>query len=191
GLLLLSPLFALLALWIKRDSPGPVFHRGTRVGKNGRPFQILKFRSMVVNAAAAGPGITASGDPRVTRSGRFLRKTKLDELPQLVNVLRGEMSLVGPRPEDPRYVARYTPAQRRILSVRPGITSLASVAYRDEEALLAGGDLDQIYTQVVMPAKLEIDLAYLDQMSLWTDLRILALTVWAVFGKRMSGKHAR
>jgi lipopolysaccharide/colanic/teichoic acid biosynthesis glycosyltransferase len=181
GLIILSPLFPLLAIWIKLDSPGPVFYRGERVGKDGRFFHMFKFRSMARNAAQTGPGITARGDPRVTRAGRVLRRTKLDELPQLVNVLRGEMSLVGPRPEDPRYVSLYTPEQRRILSARPGMTSLASLKYRDEEELLWNRDVDDLYSRVIMPRKLEIDLAYLDTRTLWSDLKVIAMTIAALF----------
>jgi lipopolysaccharide/colanic/teichoic acid biosynthesis glycosyltransferase len=181
GLIVLSPLFALLAIWIKLDSPGPVFYRGERVGKDGRLFHIFKFRSMLEDAAQIGPGITAEGDLRVTKAGRFLRRAKLDEIPQLINVLRGEMSLVGPRPEDRRYVALYTPEQRRVLSVRPGITSPASVEYRDEEAMLSHGHLNDLYTRVVMPQKLEMDLAYIDHMDFWSDLQVIAMTIRAVF----------
>lgn len=151
GLIVLSPLFVLLAIWIKLDSQGPVFYRAERVGKGGRLFRMYKFRGMLDNPAQIGLGITARGDPRVTRAGRFLRGTKLDELPQLINVLHGEMSLVGPRPEDPRYVTLYSLEQRLVLSVRPGITSPASVAYRDEEAMLKDHNVDDLYTRVVMP----------------------------------------
>jgi lipopolysaccharide/colanic/teichoic acid biosynthesis glycosyltransferase len=181
GLVLLSPLLVLLAIWIKLDSPGPVLYRGLRVGKDGRLFHMLKFRGMVANAHQAGPGITAKGDPRVTGAGRMLRASKLDELPQLINVLRGEMSMVGPRPEDPRYVELYSPEQQRILSVRPGITSLASIEYRHEEELLAKGGGDAFYVQVLMPRKLEIDLAYLERATLWSDLQVLWMTVASVF----------
>ena len=179
-LVLLSPLLLAIAIAIKLDSPGPVFYRGQRVGQHGRRFGLFKFRSMVADAARRGPGITAAGDPRITRVGRLLRRTKLDELPQLLNVLRGEMSLVGPRPEDPRYVALYTPEQRRILEVRPGITSLASIRYRHEESILAQGELDDLYVKMVMPAKLAIDLAYLERRTFWRDLGVLLRTVWAV-----------
>ncbi|MFZ1405869.1 MAG: sugar transferase [Anaerolineae bacterium] len=158
GLMLLSPLFCWIALWIKLTSPGPVFYRAVRVGQDGRPFRLYKFRSMIVGTDRQGPGITATGDPRITRVGRFLRRAKLDELPQLINVLLGDMSLVGPRPEDPRYVAFYTPEQRRVLSVRPGITSPASLAYRHEEQLLAGEDWETHYRTRVLPDKLALDL---------------------------------
>lgn len=177
GLLLLSPLLLVVALWVKLDSPGPVFYRALRVGRGGTPFRLFKFRSMVVDADRRGPGITTSGDNRVTRSGRWLRRTKVDELPQLLNVLRGEMSLVGPRPEDPRYVALYTPEQRQILAYRPGITSAASLAYRHEETLLTGPDWETVYLQQVMPAKLAVDLEYMAQRSLYTDLQLILRTV--------------
>jgi lipopolysaccharide/colanic/teichoic acid biosynthesis glycosyltransferase len=181
GLVVLAPFLVLLAIWTKLDSRGPVLYRGERVGKGGRLFRIYKFRTMVQGAAQMGPGVTARGDLRITKAGRFLRKTKLDEFPQLMNVLRGEMSLVGPRPEDPRYVALYTPEQRRILSVRPGITSLASVQYRNEEAILSHANLDDLYTAVVMPDKLKTDLVYVDHQGFWSDLRVIAMTIRALF----------
>ncbi len=187
GLIVLSPLFVLLAIWIKLDSQGPVLYRGERVGKGGRLFRMYKFRGMLDGPAQTGPRITARGDPRVTRAGRLLRRSKLDELPQLLNVLRGEMSLVGPRPEDPRYVALYSPEQRRVLSVRPGITSPASIAYRDEEAMLGNDNVDDLYTRVVMPRKLEMDLAYIEHMDLWSDLKVIAMTIGALF--RLNGQE--
>lgn len=180
GLALLSPIFLCVALWVKFDAPGPVFYRARRVGQGGEPFRLFKFRSMVVDADRRGPGITTAGDARVTRSGRWLRRTKVDELPQLINVLRGEMSLVGPRPEDPRYVALYTPEQRQILAYRPGITSAASLAYRHEEALLSDPNWETVYQQEVMPAKLAVDLAYMAQRSLLTDIRLILRTVLAM-----------
>jgi lipopolysaccharide/colanic/teichoic acid biosynthesis glycosyltransferase len=177
GLVLLSPLFVLIALWIKLDSSGPVFYRAQRVGRDGHLFALYKFRSMVVHADRQGPGITAAGDRRVTRAGHFLRRTKLDELPQLINVLVGDMSLVGPRPEDQRYVALYTPEQRRVLAVRPGMTSAASLAYRHEEQFLFGPDWEDVYRDQIMPAKLAIDLAYIEQRSFWGDLRLIISTM--------------
>lgn len=144
-------------------------------------FKLMKFRSMVVNADAVGPGITTSGDPRITPIGRILRKSKLDELPQLINVLRGEMSIVGPRPEDPRYVALYTDEQKRVLEVRPGITSLASILYRHEEAILTGQDWEKHYVETVMPAKLAADLEYVNNVSLSNDIRIILKTIRALF----------
>jgi len=181
GLALLSPLFLLVGLWIKLDSPGPVFYRAARVGRNGAPFRLYKFRSMVAGADRQVPGITATGDARVTRVGRFLRSTKLDELPQLINVLKGEMSLVGPRPEDPRYVALYTPEQCCVLAVRPGITSAASLAFRHEEQLLAGEDWETLYREQVLPAKLAIDLAYLERRTAFSDLKLVFRTIAAIF----------
>lgn len=180
GLVLLSPLFAAVALLIKLDSPGPVFYLAQRVGKDGRRFRLYKFRSMVSGADRQGPGVTADGDRRITRMGRWLRRSKVDELPQLINVLTGEMSLVGPRPEDPRYVALYTPEQRHVLDVRPGITSAASLIYRHEERMLAGDDWETRYRTEVMPAKLAIDLAYLSERTLLSDFGLVARTVLAM-----------
>ena len=181
ALALFSPLFALIAAAIRLTSPGTVFYRAQRAGLKGTLFTLYKFRSMVINAQAIGPGITARGDRRVTAVGRVLRRTKLDELPQLINVLRGDMSLVGPRPEDPRYVALYTPEQRRVLSVRPGITSAASLRYRHEEQLLSGPDWEQVYCTKVMPSKLQIDLAYLEHRSLFSDIGLVLHTLVALF----------
>lgn len=144
---------------------------------------LLKFRTMLIAAANPNhPGITVEGDPRITRAGRILRRTKVDELPQLLNVIRGDMSLVGPRPEDPRYVARYTEQQRRILSVLPGITSPASLAFRDEEAVLraAGANWEDVYVRRVMPEKIAIDLGYLDRRTIFTDMALLAKTAFGV-----------
>lgn len=180
GLLLLSPVIGVLALLIKLDSPGPVFYRGRRIGKEGEPFYLYKFRSMYINADKQGPGITTSGDSRITRIGSFLRRTKLDELPQLLNVLLGEMSLVGPRPEDPRYVALYTPAQRFILNAKPGITSAASLAYRHEEKLLAGPNWEVTYRTQVLPAKLSIDLEYLAKRTLLSDFYLILRTIFVM-----------
>ncbi len=176
-LIVLSPVFLGLALIIKLTSRGPVFYKATRSGQNGETFKLYKFRSMVVDADKSGPGITTAGDARITRIGRILRKTKLDELPQFINVLKGEMSLVGPRPEDPRYVALYTPEQRTVLSVRPGITSPASVYYRDEESMLTGDDWEQQYVEEIMPAKLSIDLDYARKGDITEDVVI----IWRTF----------
>ncbi len=177
GLVILSPILLALALAVKLDSPGPVFHRGERVGLGGRKFRIFKFRTMVVGADAIGPAVTTRDDARVTRVGGFLRRTKLDELPQLINVLRGEMSFVGPRPESPRYVALYTNEQRRVLDVRPGITSPASVAFADEEEYIDPQRADHVYTSRVMPAKLAIELDYLESRSALTDLLVVLRTI--------------
>lgn len=180
GLVVLSPLCLFIAVLIKRDSPGPVFYRAQRVGKDGHEFRLYKFRSMVAGADRQGPGITAAGDSRVTQVGRFLRRTKLDELPQLINVLTGDMSLVGPRPEDPRYVALYTDEQRQVLAVRPGITSAASLTYRDESALLSGKDWERRYIHEIMPHKVAIELDYLGRRTLTSDLNLIMRTVLAL-----------
>ena len=181
GLVLLCPILLGIAVWIKLDSPGPVFYMANRVGQYSKAFRLYKFRSMRHHADKQGPGITTAGDARITRAGRFVRRTKLDELPQLINVLKGEMSLVGPRPEDPRYVALYTPSQRQVLNVRPGITSAASLAYRHEETMLTGPDWENIYRTQVLPDKLAIDLAYLEQRTLLTDLKLILRTISAIF----------
>lgn len=179
GLIILSPLFLGIAIAVRASSPGPALYRARRVGRYGKEFTLYKFRSMVANADRQGPGITAAGDSRVTGVGRFLRRTKLDELPQLINVLRGDMSLVGPRPEDPRYVALYTPEQRRILEQRPGITSMASLTYRHEEQMLSGDDWECVYIEQIMPAKLAIDLEYAQRATLWQDIVLIMRTVLA------------
>jgi len=181
GLILLGPLFLVIAAAIKLDSPGPIFYRAQRVGRDGQRFRLFKFRTMVSGADRQGPGITTAGDRRVTRAGRLLRRHKIDELPQLINVLKGEMSLVGPRPEDPRYVALYTPEQRGVLAVRPGITSPASVRYRHEERQLSGSDCEQVYVREVMPEKLELELEYLSRRTFWSDLGVLVRTLLALF----------
>lgn len=180
GLLLLSPAFLLIGMLIKLSSPGPVFYRARRVGRYGRPFKLYKFRSMRLDADRQGPGVTVKDDPRVTRVGRFLRRTKLDELPQLINVFLGQMSLVGPRPEDPRYVAMYTPEQRQLLTVRPGITSTASLRYKAEEEMLLGEQWEMVYRGEILPHKLALDLAYLEKRNFWTDLALIMQTVGLV-----------
>ena len=177
----LFPFFLLIALLIKLSSPGPVFYRGLRVGKDGHPFRIFKFRTMTADAATRGPGITTGDDLRITRIGHILRKTKIDELPQLINVVMGEMSLVGPRPEDPRYVALYTPEQRKVLSVCPGITSPASLQYRHEESLLKGDGWERTYLATILPRKLEIELAYLERRTFLTDIQLIVRTLLALF----------
>lgn len=156
GLLVLSPIFLILAIWIKLDSKGPVFYRQVRVGKNGKDFRIFKFRSMVIHADK-GSLITVGGrDPRVTRSGYYIRKYKLDELAQLINVFIGDMSIVGPRPEVRKYVDLYTEDQMKVLKVRPGITDYASIEYMDENVLLEkSSDPDKTYIKEIMPAKVE------------------------------------
>jgi len=176
-----SPLVMFAALRIKLEDRGPIFYRGTRVGVDGRLFSMLKFRSMVVDAARMGGPSTADDDPRLTRAGRFLRQWKIDELPQFFNVLRGEMSLVGPRPQVAGDVERYSDQERRLLHVRPGITDWASVLFRNEGAILAGHtDPDRAYDELIRPRKIELGLAYVTHRNLRTDLRILWITALAV-----------
>ena len=183
ALLLLSPLLLLVALAIRIDSPGPAFFMQERVGLGGKRFRIYKFRSMRHHPTpAAAPTsrnreITPANDPRITRLGAVLRKWKLDELPQLINVVKGEMSVVGPRPEVPRYVALYDEEQRRVLDVRPGITDPASLEFRDENELLAGSsDPEAFYLERVMPRKLELNRRYIEEQSLLLDLKIILAT---------------
>jgi len=180
SLLVLTPLFLVIALLIRRDSAGPVLYRGERVGKNGKRFRIYKFRTMVADADRLGPGITPQDDPRVTRFGRRLRRSKLDELPQLINVVRGDMSLVGPRPEIPEMVDRYSPLFKRLLALRPGITSPSFLAYRNVEKLI-GTDPSR-YADVILPKKLALDMRYLLRYSFWTDLGIIGQTIGVIFG---------
>ena len=182
GLCLLSPLLFVVAVLIKLDSPGPVFYKGDRVGKDGAPFKMYKFRTMVVEADRMGSALTHGGDPRVTRLGRILRKWKIDEIPQLINVVRGEMSIVGPRPESPGFVVYYTPGQRQVLQVKPGITGLTQVQYRHEELLLSRyTNRDEVYIKTIMPQKLALDLEYIEQQSLAFDLKLVGQTLLALF----------
>lgn len=187
GLAATAPLLALIAVVVRRSSPGPALFRQTRVGKDGEAFQMLKFRTMsVATTPDAGPQVTAGGDPRVTPIGRMLRKTKLDELPELVNVLRGEMSLVGPRPEVPKYVAHYSDADRAAVHrVRPGLTDPATVRFRSEEEILGrASDPERAYVDDVLPTKIQMYKDYLDGASFVGDLRILGETVRVVLVPR-------
>lgn len=178
GLLVLLPFLALVAVLVKLQDGGPVFYRQERVGRGGRPFRIWKFRTMVVDADRVGKPLTVGADPRVTRVGAVLRRWKLDELPQLLNVVGGEMGLVGPRPEVPKYVAHYTEAQRAVLALRPGVTDLASIAYRNESELLAGlEDPEAHYLQVILPDKIRINLDYAARASLGRNLKVILATL--------------
>jgi lipopolysaccharide/colanic/teichoic acid biosynthesis glycosyltransferase len=183
ALLLLSPLLLAAALAVKLDSPGPVFFRQQRVGRGGVLFRIHKFRTM--REGAPGLQITVGDDPRITRVGRWLRRTRIDELPQFIDVLQGTMSLVGPRPEVPRYVAFYPPELReRVLSVRPGITDPVSLAYADESELLArAADPEREYVEVLLPRKLQAAAAYAERATLWTDLGVLLRSVGVLLGR--------
>jgi lipopolysaccharide/colanic/teichoic acid biosynthesis glycosyltransferase len=191
GLLLTSPLFAAIAVLVALDSPGGVFYRGERAGQWARPFRILKFRTMVADAEARGGPSTPEDDPRITRIGRWLRRSKLDELPQLVNVLRGEMSLVGPRPEVLQYAALLAGEERAILSVRPGMTDWASIWDMDEGQTLAGSaDAERKYLEEIRPQKVRLQLKYVREQSLATDLRIIAQTAARLFQRRGASERS-
>lgn len=182
ALLLLLPLLLLLALAVALTSPGGAFFRQVRVGRDGREFLLLKFRTMRPGSEAKGQITVGGRDPRITGIGYFLRKSKMDELPQLINVLMGDMSIVGPRPEVPKYVALYTAEQREVLTVRPGITSAASIAYMDENEILGkSADPHRTYIEEVMPAKLALDVKYVQERSFWLDLRIILRTCTGLF----------
>jgi lipopolysaccharide/colanic/teichoic acid biosynthesis glycosyltransferase len=185
-LLVLLPLLLAVAILIKLDSPGPIFFRQVRIGRGGKPFKILKFRSMRSDMQMLGPQLTVGRDVRVTRFGAVIRKYKIDELPQFINVLLGQMSLVGPRPEVPRYVELYPPAMRDVvLSVRPGITDLASIAYRDESNLLAqSADPERTYVEQVLPAKLALCERYVRERSFSGDLAIIGRSIRVSFLRR-------
>lgn len=184
GLIILSPLFLIVAIWIKLDSPGPVFFRQVRVGRYNKDFRIFKFRTMRVGSDK-GSQITIGGrDPRVTRAGYWLRKFKIDELPQLINVFIGDMSLVGPRPEVRRYVDLYTPEQMHVLDVRPGITDAASIKFRNEsEFLKQVDDPEKHYIEVIMPMKLDLYLQYVNCHSFKGDIRLILETLWTVISQ--------
>ena len=191
GLILVSPLLAGIAVLVRLKDGPPVFYKATRVGLHGRPFRLLKFRTMVPagGPVSQGHSVTVWDDPRVTPLGRSLRRHKLDELPQLVNVLWGDMSMVGPRPEDPEYVALYTEEQRRLLSVKPGITGVAALEYADEEALLKGDDWEEAYRGRIMPAKLKLETDYLDRRSLLADVGIIVRTLATLLGHALGGRR--
>ena len=179
----LSPLLLAIAALIKLDDGGPVFYRGVRIGRRGVAFRIYKFRTMVVNADRLGGPSTSDDDPRITRAGRWLRRSKLDELPQLLNVVKGEMSFVGPRPEIAQEVALYSPEERALLSLRPGITDWASIRFRDEGAMLRGAaDPHETYRRVIRPEKMRLALEYVRTASLATDVKILVATLRALVG---------
>ncbi len=178
GVVVLSPLFLVLAVWIKLDSKGPVFYKQSRVGKNDEDFRLYKFRTMVVNADKKGLITVGGRDLRVTRAGYFLRKYKLDELPQLVNVLRGNMSLVGPRPEVRKYVEMYTPEQRKVLSVKPGLTDYASIHYIDENRVLAkSDDPERTYIDIIIPEKIRYNMKYIENRSVKEYFKIIFMTL--------------
>ena len=184
GLLILSPLFLIIAIWIKLDSDGPVFYKQVRVGRYGKDFKLFKFRSMRVGSDKKGLITIGGHDPRVTRSGYFIRKYKLDEFPQLINVFIGDMSLVGPRPEVHKYVNMYTAEQLHVLDVRPGVTDLASIRYRNENEILETVDNpEQYYIDVIMQDKLRINLEYVANHSFLYDIKLIFKTFWEIVSK--------
>lgn len=178
----LLPFMFLIGMIVGVTSRGGIFFCQERITAYGRSFKIIKFRTMVSDAEKKGSQVTTCGDSRVTAIGRFLRRVRLDELPQLINIIKGDMSIVGTRPEVPRYVEKYTPAMAATLLLRAGVTSKASIAYKDEERLLsAGEDVDKIYVEQVLPEKMKYNLAYLEEFSIWLDLKLMIQTVFAVF----------
>ena len=187
GMVMLFPLLIVVSVLVKKDH-GPAFYSQKRVGKDGKSFRIIKFRSMVVNAEKLGAKITTGKDPRITTVGHFLRKTKIDELPQLINVFWGNMSIVGPRPEVPKYVAKWPiKDKKKILSVKPGITDYASLLYSNEQELLSNSEKpEKLYLKEIMPRKLELYLKYVEERSLWLNFRIIITTIFKIFGLNLS-----
>ncbi len=185
GLVLTSPLLLIINFLIKKEDGGSVFYRGLRVGRNGRLFKIYKFRSMVINADKIGGPSTSSDDSRITKIGTFIRKYKLDELPQLINVLKGDMSFVGPRPEVKQYVDMYSESEKVILTVRPGITDWASLWNIDEGSVLAGSpDPEKAYLEKIRPTKLKLQLKYVREQSFFTDIKIIGLTLYSIITRK-------
>lgn len=190
GLMIVFPIIVVIGLWIKLDSRGPILYRGTRVGKDGKKFHMLKLRTMVANADRIGGSSTAGDDLRLTEAGKYLRRHNLDELPQLINVLNGEMSIVGPRPEVSMYVDMFTEEEKIILTVRPGMTDWASLWNIDEGATLAGSsDPERTYTEKVRPKKIQLQIAYVQNHSFWGDVRIILETLRAILSRRTTQDH--
>lgn len=181
--LLLSPFFLFISLIIKLDSKGPIFYRALRGGYHDIPFKILKFRTMVIDADKIGGNTTALNDPRITRVGKILRKTKLDELPQLINIIKGDMSFIGPRPEVLKYTSKYTEEEKRILSVRPGITDISSLNYISLDEVVGTQNVDEYYEKYVLHNKNLLRLEYVDSQSAWLDIKLFFLTIWGVIKK--------
>lgn len=190
GLLVFSPLLLIVALWVRLDSPGSVFYRGERTGKDNKPFKIFKFRSMVVNAEKLGASSTSDGDRRITKSGKFIRKCKLDELSQLINVFIGDMSFVGPRPEVKKFTDMYTPEEKPILDLRPGITDWASIWNSDEGRILEGlEDADAGYEKYIRPGKIQLQLKYRNEHNLLSDIKIICYTLARIFNSEFYPKE--
>jgi lipopolysaccharide/colanic/teichoic acid biosynthesis glycosyltransferase len=181
GLIVLLPVFIVIAILIKLNDKGPIFYKQKRIGQNFKPFELLKFRTMVVNADKIGPAITKDGDPRTTKIGKFLRKTKLDELPQLWNVIRGDMSIVGPRPEVEKYIRYYKYDYKEILKVKPGITDYAAIKFRNEEEILSQfEDVEKAYIEHILPKKINLYKIYINKVGFLTDLKIIFNTLWRI-----------
>lgn len=190
GLILFSPLFLILAIAIKLESKGPVFYRGVRVGLKGLPFRIFKFRTMVAEAEQQGAASTHEQDRRITRCGRLVRRFKLDELAQLLNVVKGDMSLVGPRPEVPKFVELYTEEEKAILTVRPGMTDWSSIKFHNEGEIIASSgiaDADEAYARLIRPEKLRLQLKYVQERTILLDMRIIFCTIFTIFSTRLGG----
>ena len=182
GLIILSPIFLLIFVLVKTDSKGPVIYKQTRVGKDGKDFSVLKFRSMKQDSESKGLLTVGGKDPRITKTGYFIRKYKLDELPQIINVLKGEMSFVGPRPEVRKYVLLYDEVQKKVLNVKPGITDVASIKYRNENELLEGSDdPESFYIKEIMPVKLKMNLEYINDRSFFKDIKVILNTLKTIF----------
>ena len=182
GLIILSPLFLIIFVLVKTESKGPAIYKQTRVGKNGKDFSVLKFRSMKQDSESKGLLTVGGKDPRITKTGYFIRKYKLDELPQLINVLIGDMSFVGPRPEVRKYVSLYDESQKKVLYVNPGITDVASIKYRNENELLEGSDdPETFYIKEIMPVKLKMNLEYINDRSFFKDIKVILNTLKTIF----------
>ncbi len=178
GIVILSPLYLYIAVWIKLSSKGPIFYVQKRVGQGGKEFNLYKFRSMVVDADKRGPGVTSSDDPRITKVGKFIRDTKIDELPQLFNVLKGDMSFVGPRPELKKFVDAKAKEYEKVLSIKPGITDNAAIAFRDEEQIMSQyNDKERAYIDIVLPQKIELYYKYIDNISFINDIKLILKTL--------------
>ncbi len=191
GLVICSPIFLILSIAIRLESRGPVFYRGVRVGLHGKPFRICKFRSMVTDAEKLGASSTHQADPRLTHCGKYIRKFKLDELSQLINVFFGDMSFVGPRPEVQKFVDIYTEEEKQILSVRPGITDWSSIKFHNEgEIIEASGipDADEAYEKLIRPEKLRLQMKYVKERNLWVDIKIIVSTMLTLFSTRLGGR---
>lgn len=191
-LIIVSPVFLILAIAIKLDSPGPVFYRQERVTQYGKTFRIFKFRTMVSNADKIGTQVTVGNDRRITRVGKLIRKCRLDEVSQLIDIFRGTMTFVGTRPEVPKYVAAYTPEMMATLLLPAGVTSLASIMYKDEDQLLSGAeDVDKTYVEDVLPGKMRYNFKAIEDFSFWGDIKVMFMTVFAVLGKDYSQQEEK